>query len=121
MFALAVVLGLVLPSNVSASNEHRIVGSWVCLSRGIPKAENTPQYDSFRKDGVVRWRTSSRNGPLSAAYSYKFDGKVLTIYGPGLPGVLKWNVRFTSPNAFNMTPITGEILAGSCQRDVAQQ
>ena len=43
------------------------------------------------------------------------------MYGPGLPGVLKWNVRFTSPNAIDMTPKTGNVLAMSCQRDVARR
>lgn len=100
------------PAFSDQSVARSLLGSWACYSRGNLAAAKSPEYDTYQNDGFMRWQFSS----YRQTNNYKFDGRILTLYGPHLPGVLKWELSFESPDSYTIVPIQGEIVGAKCTR-----
>jgi hypothetical protein len=92
-----------------------IVGLWACHQLHVPRNPQDVEHYDYRSDGLVNWHLNSYH----LTSHYEFDGRILTIYGQHLPGVLKWKVKFESADAYTATPIQGEIVGESCARETS--
>ena len=110
VFLLLIVLGKLF---LAAAHGNNIEGAWTCQPVGVPRSKTSVEHFSFKTGGIMYWR----GGQIFSRYFYKIDNSTLILSGEGLPGTLKWKIKFRLPQKLALIPVQGKILPLSCTRE----